>query len=379
MYNICIDATGIVNFPTGLGKYSFHLIRAMTMSRNFHFTILHQKSLKKDHPLLTFAPRSISFMPIDSPVIGPRRELKLLLLSSTINRMDLYHCLSSYLPAFNIKIPSIITVHDLKYLLYPHFFGQRLKTAYYSWVVKRGILKAARIIAVSGSTKKDIVNLGVSYEKITVIYEANTLDYDDRADALPEVAGGKPYMLFVGEDRPHKNIDRLVKSHVALYDSLGEQCPRLVLAGADSQRLCRIYSDIANEKGIIFAGPVDDDELKKLYRNALALVYPSLYEGFGLPILEAMAAGTPVITSNYSATAEIAGGAARLVDPYNVNEIAEAMLKISRCQGERNKLRQLGLNRARNFSWQKAAISTLELYEKAIERNTVSLKNKEDA
>ena len=367
-----------MNFPTGLGKYSFHLIRAMAASRNFHFTILHQRLLKKDHPLFTLASRSVSFMPIDSPVIGPRRELKLFLLSGTINRMDLYHCLSSYLPAFKIKIPSIITVHDLKYLLYPEFFGRRLKTAYYTWIMKRGILRATYIIAVSESTKKDVVNLGASFKKVTVIYEANTLGYDKEGAALPKVTAGKPYMLFVGEDRPHKNIDRLIEAHVALRDSLGEQCPLLVLVGANSQRLRRIFIENADRQAIIFVGSVDDDELKKLYKNALAFVYPSLYEGFGLPILEAMAAGTPVITSNCSATAEIAGDAARLVDPHNVNEITNAMMELSCCQSKRDRLRQLGLNRVREFSWEKAAISTLELYIRAIERSAVPHKNAAD-
>lgn len=368
-----------MNFPTGLGKYSFHLLRAMTANRNFRFTIFHQKSLRKDHPLFGLASRSISFMPIDSPVIGPRRELWLFLLSSWINRMDLYHSLSSYLPAFGIKIPSIITVHDLKYLFYPQFFGHRMKTAYYSWIVKRGIIGATHIIAVSESTKKDVVNVGAKNKKVTVIYEANTLGYDREADVLPRVTGGKPYMLFVGEDRPHKNIDRLIRAYLALHDSLGGQCPLLVLVGANSQRLRRVHTEIADRKSIVFAGCVGDDELKRLYKNALALVYPSLYEGFGLPILEAMAAGTPVITSNYSATAEIAGGAARLVDPRNVTEITNAMMKISCCQSERSRLRRLGLNRGRDFSWEKTAISTLDLYQKVIEGKTAPIVNAADA
>ena len=323
----------------------------------------------KNHPLFDLTSRPITFIPIDSPVIGPRRERNLFSFRKRINRMDLFHCLSSYMPAFGIKVPTIITVHDLKYLRYPQLLGLRLKTVYYSWIIKRGIRKAAHIIAVSESTKNDIVNLGTDCGKIKVIYEANTLSYDKRADSPPSGIGGKPFMLFVGEDRPHKNIDRLIRAHLTLYDSLGERCPRLVLAGPDFQRLSRKYSEIADKVGIIFAGSVDDNRLMQLYRNALALVYPSLYEGFGLPILEAMAAGTPVITSNYSAMAEVAGSAAILVDPMSVDQINQAMMKIALHPAEHDRLKRLGLRHVRKYSWEKAALSTLKLYEHVISTN----------
>jgi glycosyltransferase involved in cell wall biosynthesis len=338
LHNICLDATGIVNFPTGLGKYTYHIVKGVTTCRNFHYTILYQRSLVKDHPLFGLASRAITFVPLDSPVIGPRRELIFTLLRRMISHKDLFHCLSSYLPAFGLDVPTIITVHDLKYLLFPQLLGSRMKAAYYSWIVQRGMHKATHIIAVSESTKKDIVRLGFDSIKIKVIHEANTLEYDEKTDSIPSGIADKPYMLFVGEDRPHKNIDRLLKAHRVLYDRMGARCPRLV----------------------------DDRALLQLYRNALALVYPSLYEGFGLPILEAMAAGIPVITSNCSAMAEVAGGAAILVDPRSIDQIEQAMARITLDPEERSRLRKLSLSHVRRYSWKKAALSTLQLYEEVI-------------
>jgi glycosyltransferase involved in cell wall biosynthesis len=366
LHNICLDATGIVNFPTGLGKYTYHIVKGVTTCRNFHYTILYQRSLVKDHPLFGLASRAITFVPLDSPVIGPRRELIFTLLRRMISHKDLFHCLSSYLPAFGLDVPTIITVHDLKYLLFPQLLGSRMKAAYYSWIVQRGMHKATHIIAVSESTKKDIVRLGFDSIKIKVIHEANTLEYDEKTDSIPSGIADKPYMLFVGEDRPHKNIDRLLKAHRVLYDRMGARCPRLVIAGPASKRFAKSDSEITEKSNHIFVGPVDDRALLQLYRNALALVYPSLYEGFGLPILEAMAAGIPVITSNCSAMAEVAGGAAILVDPRSIDQIEQAMARITLDPEERSRLRKLSLSHVRRYSWKKAALSTLQLYEEVI-------------
>lgn len=356
----------MVNFPTGLGKYSYHIIKTLTTYRDFQFTILHQRSLAKSHPLFKLSSQSIAFIPIDSPVIGPRRELTFFLLRSMVNQMDLFHCLSSYMPVFGLDIPTIITVHDLKYLLFPQLLGSRMKAVYYSMIVKRGMHKAAHIIAVSESTKTDIMKLGIDSRMIKVIHEANTLEHDGKVDSLPLGDSDKPYFLFVGEDRPHKNIDRLISAHHMLRGLMGVRCPRLVIAGPISRRLSKVDSEMAEKNGVVLAGQVDDARLLQLYRNALALVYPSLYEGFGLPILEAMAAGTPVITSNCSAMAEVAGAAALLVDPRSIDQIKQAMRRMVLDSKERNRLRRLGLNHVRRYSWDKAARLTLQTYEEVV-------------
>jgi glycosyltransferase involved in cell wall biosynthesis len=373
LFKILIDATGIVNYPTGLGKYSFHIIRSILKTRDFHFTILHQEKLSRDHPFFHLSSRNVVFLTVHTSVIGPERDFHLYRLRNVINRMDLFHCLSSYMPAFGIRIPTVVTIHDLKYLLFPQFFGNRLKTAYYKWVIDRGIHRATQIIAVSEATKADVMKLGVGEEKIRVIYEANTL-YQCNNVALPESIGGKPFMLFVGENRPHKNIVRLIEAHGLLMKELGSRCPWLVLAGSKAENSKLHHLGERSVQRIIHVGEVEDNVLLALYKNAVALVYPSLYEGFGLPIVEAMAVGTPVITSRCSSMVEIAGGAAVLVDPQSIAEIADAMMKLYARAGERKRLSRLGLYRARNFSWDKAAALTLNLYEKAILSNENSQK-----
>lgn len=151
-------------------------------------------------------------------------------------------------------------------------------------------------------------------------------------------------------------------------DKLGERCPSFVFAGPNFETLRQDYADKKQYKKLIFLGTVSDELLVSLYKYALALVYPSVYEGLGLPILEAMAAGTPVITSNCSSMPEVAGCAAVLIDPHKVAQLTEAMMRVVQDKSERERLKKLGLHRAREFSWGKAAHMTLDIYENILER-----------
>jgi glycosyltransferase involved in cell wall biosynthesis len=172
----------------------------------------------------------------------------------------------------------------------------------------------------------------------------------------------KSFLLFVGDNRPHKNIIRIIASHRILLEKLGERCPFFVFAGPNFESLVKKYGN-ERVKKLIFLGPVYEETLVSLYKHAVALVYPSLYEGFGLPILEAMSVGTSVITSNCSSMPEVAGSAAFLIDPYNVEELADAILKIVTDESERTRLRALGIQRVKQFSWSQTADSIIKLYE----------------
>lgn len=297
------------------------------------------------------------------PVIGPARDIALWRLGPEINRHDMFHCLSSYLPAFGIHIPCLLTIHDLKYLLFPEFFKNDLKTLYYSWIIRRGTRKAAHIVAVSEATKRDLVALNVSSEKITVIHEAATISdtKTEVKDKLLDMLGNKSFLLFVGDNRPHKNVTRIIEAYQILLVKLGEKCPFFVFAGTNFTKMKK-YCGNEKMKKLIFLGPVYEETLVSLYKRAIALVYPSLYEGFGLPILEAMSVGTPVITSNCSSMPEIAGQAAILINPGDLNQIAEAMTKIVMDEAQRDRLRRLGLQHFRKFSWNKVADKITALY-----------------
>lgn len=355
---ILIDATGIVDTPTGLGKYSYYLLKTLLKSSDYRFVVLHQTSLTKTHPLFQLSKTNLTFMSVDAPTIGPKRELTMFGLRKEINEYDIFHCLSSYLPAFGLRIPSIVTIHDLKYLLFPDFFGNRFKTLYYDWVIRKGIRNASRVIAVSEATKRDIKDLGVRSDKIQVIYEASTIPFSGSSDDLPDELRGKSYLLFVGENRPHKNIFRLIKAYNNVLCRLGELCPFLVFVGSGFNSL----KERCKCEKILICGLVSEAKVVSLYRHAIVLVYPSLYEGFGLPILEAMSTETPVITSNCSSMPEVAGEAAIFVDPYNVDQLADAILKIIQDNSEKRRLGHLGAQRAKCFSWKRAAKSIEALY-----------------
>jgi glycosyltransferase involved in cell wall biosynthesis len=253
----------------------------------------------------------------------------------------------------------------LKYLLFPEFFKNRLKMWYYTWIIRRGAQRAEQIIAVSESTKRDLVRLEVPAEKITVIHEALTVTFSgDTVDVeLPDAVGDKPFFLFVGDNRPHKNIARIIEAYVRISNKLDEGCPSFVFAGTGFGEVAHRYAKEEQGKNLVFVGSVDDDLLVALYKRAVALVYPSLYEGFGLPILEAMSLGVPVITSNCSSMPEVAGNAALLVDPYNVDQIADAMISLVQNKDVRDPLINSGKSRVRQFSWDAAARKTIELYE----------------
>jgi glycosyltransferase involved in cell wall biosynthesis len=371
---IFIDATGIVKIPTGLGKYSYYLLKAMLRNGHFKYrlTVLHQLDLPRSHPLFDLKDSNLNFLAIKTPVIGPHRDLGLYKLRKVINQHHLFHCLSSYMPAFGINIPSVVTIHDLKYLLFPEFFNNRLKTLYYSWVIRRGIRNANRVIAISRATKNDLINLHVPTDKIVVIHEAATISLKEtkRNFDLTEIVVDKPFFFFVGDNRPHKNINRIIQAYCILREKLGAECPPFVFAGPNFDVFHRKYQFKKYSKGLVFCGPVLEPTLIGLYKQALALVYPSLYEGFGLPILEAMAMGVPVITSNCSSMPEVAAQAAIQIDPHDANQLANAMMRIVKNESERKRIIQLGIRRVKEFSWEKAAEMTSRLYEGILSRGS---------
>lgn len=359
--HICIDATGIVNTPTGLGKYSYYLLKSLLKTKRYYFTILVNGSLSGENPLFALGNARVRFHAIHAPVIGPKREITLFNIRQFINQHSIYHCLSSYLPGFGIQIPSIVTIHDLKYLLFAGFFKNKLKTWYYSWIIKKSISQATYIVTVSDATKKDVENLGVVSAKIEVIYEAPTISCEENP-MLPDILKGKEFFLFVGENRPHKNVTRIIDAFKEVKKQKPRQSIHCVFVGAKYATLARNNPDNA----IIFMEAVDEPTLCCLYQHALALVYPSLYEGFGLPILEAMLMQVPVITSDCSSMPEVAGNAALFVNPRSIDQIATAMLSIINDPIKKRNLIDAGIQRVKDFSWEKAAEQVWELYEQVL-------------
>jgi len=233
------------------------------------------------------------------------------------------------------------------------------------------------MITVSHSAKRDLVKfLGIEREKIAVIYLATEQPDLEIKDEKEVIAFGEkkesetPYVLWVGKMYSHKNLTRLLYAYNKLIrtDNIKH---RLVLCGMKGwgyPSFVKTVKELGLDDKVIFKGYVPNDVLRSAYGKASLFVFPSLVEGFGLPILEAMSHGVPVITSNCGAMAEIAGGAALLVDPYDIDEIAEAMHKVLTDENLGKDLIKKGLERAGQFSWERTARETLDVYEKTCKK-----------
>jgi glycosyltransferase involved in cell wall biosynthesis len=256
--------------------------------------------------------------------------------------IDVLHCPTYYGP-LRSRTPVVVTVHDLSVLRHPEAFPRWTR----SFVPRFAplVLRAAtRLIAVSEFTRSELVELlGVPEAKIRVVPNAVDEIFVPDGDA----AEGD-YVLAVGTLEPRKNLSRLAEA--------------ARLAGVELRVVgARGWGDVPLA-GVRWLGEQDDEELARLYRGAAAVAYPSLYEGFGIPILEAMASGTPVVTSEGGATEEVAGGAAVLVDPRDPASIAAG---IAGAVARRDDLRALGLERARSFTWAEVARRTVDVYREA--------------
>jgi glycosyltransferase involved in cell wall biosynthesis len=235
--------------------------------------------------------------------------------------------------------------------------------------------KASEIIVDSYSTQKDLLSaLDIAKDKISVIYPAigdafHPVGDQKHIESVRERYGlPVKYILYVGPWKPHKNIGRLIKAFYQVRRD--SKLPhKLVIGGETDPRFSegpRLASQLGLREEIIFPGYIRDEDLPCVYCGADIFVFPSLYEGFGLPPLEAMACGTPVVTSNVSALPEVTGNAAVLVNPYKVVEIAEAIYKVLSNDSLRDTLRRKGLERAKEFSYEEFARKTLKVYEKAL-------------
>ena len=269
--------------------------------------------------------------------------------------------------------PSVVTIHDLGYYYFPasHTWSQR---TYLKWSTLWSTSIAKKVIAVSNATAQDVQRFcNIDASKICVIHEAaieqQARPSDQRIAATRQRYNlSKPYAFYVGTIQPRKNLLRLMQAYaqICMHEDVDIE---LVLAGAEgwmSQSLYEMADDVSDQ--IRLLGYVDDADLPSLMAGAQFFCLPSLFEGFGLPVLEAQHYGTPVMTANNSSLPEVAGDAAILVDPTDVDAIAQAMLRLSRDEALRQKLIAAGYKNVKRFSWEKAAQETLAVLEEAAGR-----------
>lgn len=285
-------------------------------------------------------PAFVELEPIRAGGAGPEVVFEQLRLPRVLARLrpDLVHVPNCFLP-LRRPCPGVVTVHDLAFEEHPEGFSRRTGTKYRVFT-PRSVRSAERVICVSRFTADDVCErYGIDPAKVRVVPNAPSLAIGTRP-----VPGGEPYILTVGDLRPKKNLDRLV----AAWRAAGTG-RRLVVAGLGR----------AHWHDVEAPGFLPDAELDALIRGADLLVHPSLYEGFGLVIAEAMARGVPVASSNATALPELAGGAAELFDPRDVDDMAAAML---RAIGRRDELARLGRERVAGLSWERTARETAAVY-----------------
>src|SRR5262247_186903 len=274
------------------------------------------------------------------------------------------------------RIPVVVTIHDLAFERMPETFTRR-GSFQLKLTVRRTAKKAARIATVSEYSRQDLLSVyKLPPEKVVVTYNGVESHFTPRPD-LPNESQeirsrygiSRDFLLAVGSLQPRKNLIRLIRAYAKLRGERADFAPQLVIVGRRLWLTHEIFDEVKRSRwagDVILTGYVADEDLPALYRAARAFVYPSLFEGFGLPPLEAMACGTPVVTSDVSSLPEVTGAAALLVDPLDVDALADAIRRLWTDEDLRRDLRARGLSRVRRYTWDATARLTLEVYAAAM-------------
>ena len=363
MINIGIDGNEAnVNKRVGVSVYALNILKYFnkTADKNVRFYIYLKNDSLYDLPKENefFKYKVISGNFLWSQIFLP------LYLQQNKN-IDVYFSPAHYLPLV-CPVPQVVTIHDLAYLYYPEDFTKKDLWQLKNWT-KLSVKKANKIIAVSKTTKKDILkNYGVNEDKISVIY--NGYEKKDQRSKIKnqknslKLKNKEPFILFVGTIQPRKNIETLINAFNIFIETNRDF--KLIIAGRKGWLYKSIFEKVKTlnlEKRVIFTDHVSDPELIWLYKNAFCLVLPSFYEGFGIPVLEAMNFDCPVIASYSSSLPEIGGNAGLYFDPKNPADLLE---KLNTLQGNdvlRKELVAKGRQRIKDFSWEKCGEQTLEV------------------
>ena len=292
-----------------------------------------------------------------------------------VGKVDLFHAMDFVLPPTHRATKTLVTVHDLSFVRVPDSASPSLK-AYLDQVVPRSVRRADHVLADSQATKDDLVALyNVAPEKVTVLLSGVNPRFDpspvtaEQRQALRERygIGDWPFIVAVGTVQPRKNYERLIWALHKLPPELAKT--RLVIAGGKGWLDAPIYRTVRElkiEGRVVFTGFLEDDLLPALYKTSRGLAFPSVYEGFGLPILEAMACGVPVMTSNVSSMVEVAGAATLLVNPLSVDEIRDALVTLLTDEPRRAELIEAGFAQASQFTWPRAAAELHGIYQRLL-------------
>ena len=353
----------------GINTYIFHLLRAIgELELPHHCTVfLGERGFRAENLDLHY-----TRWPTHHPAV--RIVWEQLVLPELLRRtgVEVLHAMAFVIPLL-ARCPSVVTIYDLSFLRYPQAF-RPFNRWYLSHFTPLSARRAQRVIAISESTRQDVIRyLHVAPERVEVIHCGVSPSFRPlRASEVERFRRERqlfdPFILFVGTLEPRKNVELLVRAY-ARWRAQDPRAPRLVIAGAKGwyfETIFRTVTRLGLDNNVFFPGYISAEELPLWYNAAGLFVYPSLFEGFGLPVLEAMACGTPVICSNASSLPEVAGDAAVLVAPDDEVGLAEAMRTVWESAGLRQTMIERGLARAREHTWTRVAVQTVQTYQRAL-------------
>ena len=353
----------------GISWYIYNLLRQLPTTGPSHrfSAFLNERQYVDDRMSLHYAS-----WPTQRPLARIVWEQMVLPAQLRRQKVDLLHSLAFAGPLM-FRGPMVLTIYDLSFLRFPQAF-RPWNRWYLSNFTRWSAHQARRIIAISESTRQDVIDLlGVPADKVDVVYcGADSMfrrlppaqkERYRRERNLPE-----QFVLFLGTLEPRKNLERLLRAY-AEWRQVDSSAPSLVIAGAQGwyyDAVLNLVHALGLQDAVLFLGYVPKEDLPLLYNNAQMFVYPSLFEGFGLPVLEAMACGVPVITADASSLPEVAGEAAVLVDPTSVEELSMALGSLWTDPDRRRDLAEKGIRQSSRFNWRRTAEETLSVYERAL-------------
>ena len=351
---------------SGIGRYIQVLIKGIVNSPDKHEYIL----LGNEEKLSDFRKTNlVHIKKATSPVYSFYEQLEMPLAARGLSLL--------HVPHYNVPVfydgRLIVTIHDIIPILFPQFLSSQRARWYARFILRTAVKKASLIIAGSENTKKDLIkHLNVPEEKIRVIYQGVGPEFKKIKDAISLHGCKKRYslpdkfILFVGNIRPHKNVYNLVKAFLELRSA--RKIPhKLVLVGKKDLRFPEIRELFnlieKNKEDIIYLGEIREEDLIPIYNLSDLFVFPSLYEGFGFPPLEAMACGVAVIAMRSSSLPEVVGDGGMLIDPDEPGALVNAIEKVLADESLKEELSKRGIERSSGFSWNKTVIETLKVYE----------------
>ena len=366
--HIGIDAHAIGAQQGGNETYIRNLLTALAeLDQENQYTLYFSVAQAAEAWRNRYANFAVRLLPPPTPLVRVPLALALELRRRPVDVLHVQYTAPPFCPA-----PIVTTIHDLAFEHLPETFTRRGK-AQLRLTVRRTARHAAHILTVSEFSRQDIINTyRLPLDRITVTHNGCEAQFtphpalEREAEIIKQKFGiARDYLLALGSVQPRKNLVRLLRAYARLREQQPEFRLQLVVVGRQLWLYKEVLREIKKQNfaaDVIVTGYASDEDLPALYRSAVALVYPSLFEGFGLPPLEAMACGTPVITSNSSSLPEVVGNAALLVNPYEETDLAQAIWKLTNDATLRARLRQAGIQQAGQFTWHAAAAKTLAIY-----------------